>query len=386
MNHIKNLCLTCLLSIGVFSSVFGQLTLRGKVFEKDSHTPISFTNIGILNSNYGTISNSDGSFSIKIPASHLDENLLFSAIGYEKKAIVVNSFTNDKEIIIYLIEKKILLDEILISVSAKKTKEKHSWLGNSKRNLLVQGQMFLDSTSAGGAMALLIEKKDDIDLEFIDKALLFITRNTEPEFKVRVRILGVDSQNNNFPGDDLINESIIVTSSIKRGWLTFDLSSYNFMLEEESFFLVFEWILEDKDRLNMFNTLAEYQKLNPNKIIRDSVIIDDKKVPTKDISSTARIPIIAFGDTRTKSNLKNYKCYSRSNSFGEWKRTTSIVSAKILMSNKPSKKTISSNDDDLMSNNEDSNQAETLNSKIKKWGDAFLEHYSIFRDATFCKF
>ena len=337
MNKFKILFLTCLFSLGIFTSVFGQLTIKGKVLQQNSNTPIPYTNIGVLNSYFGTISNSDGSFSIKIPASHLEETLLFSAIGYKKKSIDVNSFTSDKEIIIYLIEKEIVLDEVVIFASGKKIKEKQAWLGHGKKHLLVQGQMNMDTASAGGAMALLIEKKDDIDLKFLDKALLYITRNTEPEFKVRVRFLRVDNANNNLPGDDLINESIVIASDINRGWLSFDLSSYDLLIEEESFFLVFEWILEDKDRLRMYNTVAEYGELNPDKIIRDSIIIDGKKVPTQQFSSSAPIPIIAFGDTRSKSDFKNYKCYSRSNSFGKWETASGIISAKILMRNQPLK-------------------------------------------------
>lgn len=375
MIYIKKILLVNLLICSLTPS-FAQLIIKGKVLEKANEKTVSYVNIGVLNSTIGTISNSDGSFSITISAAHLEENLLFSAIGYEIITIAVKSIVPNKEVVIYLNEKVIYLDEVVISASTEKMKEKHSWLGHGKRHLMVQGQMFMDSISAGGALALLVEKKDDFDLQFIDKARLFITRNTEPEFKVRVRFLEVDSTNNNLPGRDLFNESIVITSDIKRGWLTFDLSSYNITIAEESFFLVFEWILEDKVRVKMFNTLAEYGKLNPNKIIRDTVIIDGKKVPISDFSSRAQIPVIAFGDTRTKSDLENYKCYSRGNSFGEWKRATGIVSAKILMSNKPTRNSILSDDDVIVSDNEDANQEETLDSKIGKWGDAFIEYYA----------
>ncbi len=377
MNNIKNTFLVCLLSFGVFTSVFGQLTIKGHVISQNNKEPLAFVNIGVLNSSFGTISNGDGSFSIKIPASHLKENLLFSAIGYEKKSLAINSFANNKESVIYLIEKKIVLDEVVISASTRKIKEKHNWLGNRKRNLFVQGQTYVDSVSAGGAMALLIEKKDDIDLKFIDKARLFIAKNTESQFKVRVRFLEVDKSNSNLPGDDLFNESIVVTSDKKRGWLTFDLSSFNYKINEESFFLVFEWILEDKDRLKLFNGFAEYWNLNPNKIRRDSVLIDGKKVFTEEISGVGKTPIILFGDTRTMADRKNYKCYARSSSFAEWERTPDILSAKILMSNKSPINSNSSDEHRMISNNEDANQEETLESKIAKWGNAFIENYNI---------
>ena len=378
MNNLIRLFLTFLLSLATVTSVFGQLTIKGSVLEQGSNIPILYVNIGVLNSTFGTISNSDGSFSIKIPTSHLEEDLLFSAIGYERESRKVTSFSDNTETVIYLKKKVIELDEIVLSAAAKKIKEKHSWLGNGRRNLMVQGQMFMDSISAGGAMALLIEKKDLVDLKFMNQARLFITRNTEPDFKVRVRLLKVDKSNRNLPGGDIFNESVVVVSDIKRGWLTFDLSSYDVTIDDESFFLVFEWILEDIDRLRIFNKLADYARLHPNEILRDTVVVDGKKMPTAEYSSRAPIPVIAFGDTRTKSDLANYTCYSRGNSFGEWERSTAILSAKILMSNQSSENLTSSRDEGhVMLDNEDLSHLETVDSKIRKWGEHFIENYSI---------
>ena len=71
---------------------------------------------------------------------------------------------------------------------------------------------------------MLIDKKKDFS--YIQKAALFITRNTRPEFKVRLRFLNVDEANNNVPGEDLFNESIVIQSSKQRGWLDFDLTQF----------------------------------------------------------------------------------------------------------------------------------------------------------------
>lgn len=331
----KNIFLTYFLSFGIFTSLYGQLIVKGKVLNQNNNIPISYANIGILNSKFGTISNRDGSFSISIEDSLVNKKLIFSAIGYEKKSLPLKTMTYNKNIIIYLNEKEIALNEVVLSAPIKRIKEKHAWLGNHKKNLFVQGTMQVDSATAGGATALLIEKEDDFDLQFISKARLFISKNTEPEFKVRVRFLEVDKSNNNLPGDDLINESIVVTTDIKRGWLTFDLSSFNFEVNKTSFFLVFEWILEDKDRIRLFNNFNKYVESNPNKIKRDSVLIDGKKVPSASISSSAPIPLIIFGDSRTQSALKKHKCYIRKSSFAKWKRARGILSAKVLMTNRP---------------------------------------------------
>ncbi|WP_394746724.1 serine hydrolase [Spongiimicrobium salis] len=364
-----------MLFFGVATPIFGQLTLKGYVMSENNKAPLAYVNIGVLNSSFGTISNSDGSFSIEIPASHSEENLLFSAIGYQKKAIAITSFSRVTEIMVYLAEKEIVLDEVVLTASKRKEKLKRSWLGNRKKNLFVQGKMMVDSATAGGAMALLIEKKED--LSFINEARLFISRNTEPKFKVRVRFLKVDASNNNLPGEDILTESVVVESDMRRGWLKFDLSPYKLKIHEASFFLMFEWILEDEDRINLFRKLHEYVELNPDKIKRDTVVVDGEKVPTAGLSTGAPIPMIIFGDTSTKSDLKNYKCYSRENSFGEWRRETSIISAKVLMSNQASKNLPALEDDALITNKGTSESEETLDAKIEKWGKQFKEKYNV---------
>ena len=375
MNNLKNIFLTFLLSFGVFTSVFGQLTIKGKVIKQKNKNPISYVNIGVLNSNLGTISNNDGSFLIKIPQSHASKEILFSAIGFEQQPIPITSFSKKKETIISLKEKITTLDEVIVMTPSKERKRKSEWLGNKKRHLMVQGVMRSDSTSAGGAMALLIDTKEHLD--YIQKAALFITRNTRPDFKIRIRFLHVNTANNNIPGEDLFDESIVIQSSIKRGWLDFDLSQYRYRIAEDSFFLMFEWILEDKDRIEMYQTSKEYEEQHPDRLKRDSIIIEGKTLATKHFSSSAPIPIIAFGDTRTKSDLRKHKCYGRDNSFGEWKRATGIISAKIMMSNKPLSNSISKNNDVMVSFNEGTNQKELLESKIEKWGEAFIDNYNI---------
>ena len=307
----KNIFLAYLLSFGVFTSVFGQLILKGTVLEKERKTPISYVNIGIVNTNNGTISNNDGSFTLKVSQENSTKDVLFSAIGFEQQSIPIAKLINGEENIIRLKEKITALDEVLISGSSKKYKDK--WLGNRKRHLTVQGLMLADSVSAGGAMALLIEKKD---FNYVQKTALFITRNTRPEFKVRLRFLSVDKANDK-PGEDLFDESIVIQSNIKRGWLDFDLTKYSYRIPQDSFFLMLEWIIEDEDRIEMFMTTKKYEEQNPDRIKRDSVSVDGETIATKTISSYAPIPVIAFGTTKTKSDLRKHKCYLRDNSFAE---------------------------------------------------------------------
>lgn len=235
---------------------FSQTVISGKIVTQENKNSIPYINIGIQNSNTGTISNKDGSFSIKIPDSLIGNDLIFSAIGFTKKVMPIVSFKGSKDVIIYLNEKALDLDEVVITSSSKKVKLKKSWFGNKKRPLFVQGQMHADTISAGGAMALLIDKTN-YDLSFVEKVSLFIARNTLPEFKVRVRFLTVDTKNNNLPGKDLFNKNVVITSTIKRGWLNFDLAAYNQKITDSSYFLVLEWILDEQDRTYMAEILVQ---------------------------------------------------------------------------------------------------------------------------------
>lgn len=365
MKWVKKTLLFNLFYVLIISQISGQTIITGRVLDEETKKPVPYVNIGILNSSTGTISNEDGSFSIRVPISLMDENLMFSSVSYTQRKIPIESFKNRDLSIIYLSERTIDLGEVIVSSSS--TRRKKTWLGNGRRPLFVQGQMYSDTTSAGGAMALLIER-DNEDFNYIEKVSLFIARNTLPEFKVRVRFLEVDSAN--LPGNDLFKENIIVTSSMERGWLDFDLTPYNYRIDGVSFYLMLEWILDKKDRTYIREVTTELIASNPNSMNIDTVLVDNKKVVRKTMSSNIPIPGTFFADTRTKSHLKKHRCYYRTNSFGEWKTASAIVSSKILMTNRPFEE-----DDDSINETLDSKIVlASLESRLTQWAETFLEN------------
>ncbi|MEL6733876.1 MAG: carboxypeptidase-like regulatory domain-containing protein, partial [Bacteroidota bacterium] len=66
---LKHLLLGSLFSL-LFFCVQGQIVLSGKILKQGSGAPMAYANIGILNSEIGTISNADGTFTIQIPPKH----------------------------------------------------------------------------------------------------------------------------------------------------------------------------------------------------------------------------------------------------------------------------------------------------------------------------
>ncbi|HOL74555.1 MAG TPA: carboxypeptidase-like regulatory domain-containing protein, partial [Bacteroidales bacterium] len=91
-------------------SLSSQITINGKVIDRDSQKPLSFANIKIAGTFLGTVSGNDGSFSLQVKS--LPVTLIISFIGYQTDTIVVNE---NQFLTIYLAPKSILTDEITVT-------------------------------------------------------------------------------------------------------------------------------------------------------------------------------------------------------------------------------------------------------------------------------
>lgn len=312
---------------------FSQIKINGTIINNTDKQPIAYVNIGIINSAIGTISNSDGSFFLTIPPAYSKDTIVFSALGFNQKRIPVFYFQKNLTYTIQLSEKIITLQSITIIGEKESTKTYR--LGNK---LNQGGNIYGDSISAGAAMALLIDNKYPAyhrNLKFpayVESARLRIAKNTLRKFKIRIRILELDTVTG-LPGKDLFEENVITTSGIKEGWINFDLSQYNFKISKAPFFLAFEWILEDQERQDIVRQYMAYKKSNPDNVTLDTVIVDGEKIG---FYSWHQFMVgTAFSVSYTPFSLANYKCYYRINSLGEWKRASAILTARIELSNQP---------------------------------------------------
>ncbi len=291
--------------------------------------PILYVNIGILGSPIGTISNADGTFSITVPAHYSEESIIFSMLGYAPRSIPVRELAGQSNNSVFLVEKTTRLETVTITEKQRKAKV------YSLRNRYQKGCLiYCDSVAAGSAMALLIENKYPAyhkDLEFplyAREARLFISRNTLDSFKVRIRFLSRHPETG-LPDDDIIDESIVLTSSVRHGWITFDLKPYNLLISDTSFYLAFEWIMDDHDRLNLLRQYYEYRINNPDLVTSDTTIIAGEKVGVRNYhqfqaGTSYAVSPIPF-------SLQNYTCYYRLNSFGKWMRAPGILTARVSM-------------------------------------------------------
>jgi hypothetical protein len=72
------------------------ISFKGRVFDDDQKEVLPFTNISILKSNIGTLSNSDGDFELKIPAAMLTDTIVVSCLGFRQYSLPISEVTDEK--------------------------------------------------------------------------------------------------------------------------------------------------------------------------------------------------------------------------------------------------------------------------------------------------
>ncbi|WMN07201.1 SusC/RagA family TonB-linked outer membrane protein [Marivirga arenosa] len=108
MKRILLVAILCCL----YTSLFAQEKIvSGSVFDQNTKEPIPGVNIYLKNSNQGTTSSLDGSFSLAIKNDI--KTIVFSFIGYEQKEININDY--NKDLTIYLKENALELSEVVVT-------------------------------------------------------------------------------------------------------------------------------------------------------------------------------------------------------------------------------------------------------------------------------
>ena len=211
-----------------------QQVAKGVVKDKDTNSPVPYVNISILESRVGTSSNDDGSYSLNINKEDVDKNVHLSSLGYKDTTLTVTSFTKLKTIYLQPLAEE--LDEVVITekfeeefmvIKPFQKKDLYGGFGNGKRpwqiGLYFPYDSLYDDTKYINTVKVRISKG-------------FSSRRKASKFRVRLYSISQDS----LPGQDLISESIIVTTTKKQKEVEVDLSTYNIVFPNNGLFVVLE--------------------------------------------------------------------------------------------------------------------------------------------------
>lgn len=96
---------------------FSQTQLTGKVTDFMTYQPIENASVYIENTTVGTITNTDGKFSLRIPDQHGDGILVISSIGYASYKIPISEFEDGEDV--FLEEEIASLDEVVVEAETR---------------------------------------------------------------------------------------------------------------------------------------------------------------------------------------------------------------------------------------------------------------------------
>ena len=208
--------------------VRGQI-VKGRITDSKTNKPLEYVSIGIINTNFGTITDSSGHF--KFDAKAEGRSIVrISMIGYEPQQFTLGKLLGHKNEI-KLDEKTIELSEVIIEPTIERK------VGETKSN------RFSDWSGWGGTQ---IRKGFEVGI-ILDLG----------EKPVRVKDLNVLLKRQSFDKslfrlhnravkdtlitDELLTENIILTISKEKAWVKFDLSPYNIVLDGK-IGLTLEWL------------------------------------------------------------------------------------------------------------------------------------------------
>lgn len=224
----------------LFFAVNAIAQTKGVVKDSVTGNPISYVSIWVENENIGTTSEENGEF--HIATSDKKKNLIFSALGYQKKICKVSEAQ-----LVSLSPAAYELDEIVIN---NRKEKKHLEIGKTKNAVA-------EAFDNGPRMdaKYFPYSPDYKKTRWIKKAIILTDSRVE-DATIKFHLYGVDEKG--FPGEELLSKDYIVT--IKKGVTRseVDLTDFNLEMPKTGVFVVFEKLLIKKNKVEKtitdFNT------------------------------------------------------------------------------------------------------------------------------------
>ncbi len=217
--------------------------IKGVVVDENNQ-PISYVNIAVENENSGTSSEENGAFTITVSET---KNLVFSALGYEKKTIRANQV---QKVILNSIALK--LDEVTVAPKRFETRELE--IGKVKNETY---QAFDNGPKIDAKFFPYYSKYKKT--KYI-KQVSILTDSEIENASVKIHFYGVNSDG--FPGDELLSKDFVV--SVKKGVKKtfFDVTELNLRMPKTGVFIGYEKLIIEKNKVE-----REIQDTNTKKVL-----------------------------------------------------------------------------------------------------------------------
>jgi hypothetical protein len=220
---MKYLLLFLALSI---NSLHAQKNVQGVIKDRTTKDPIAYVNIGVVNKNTGTVSASDGSFSMSLPEALDQETMKISSIGYKSLEMPVSRF------------RTMIGENASVYLEADVAELKPVVIPNRRLQKATLGNVLGYRPASAGFVNNVLGNEIGIPIKiknkptFIEAFHAVVDYNHYEVLKFRLNFYELES---GLPGKTILDENIIVTSSVKKGVLTVDLSEHNIVAYKDIF-------------------------------------------------------------------------------------------------------------------------------------------------------
>lgn len=207
-----------------------EKTISGEIKDSKTHSNIEYVNVGILNKNTGTVSNSKGIFNLKLDEKVTsNDTIIFSCISFETQKITVNQLKSKQNVITMLPSENVLKEVV---VTFKKPKPKQ--FGRSAKGLgLMHFNFFsIHDKDADDRLSREIGMKFKISKDCkLSDFNINITANEFKSVKFRLNFYKIE---NGLPSKIIVEKDIIFEVKDNfRGLYTLDLKPYDIYLDKE---------------------------------------------------------------------------------------------------------------------------------------------------------
>jgi hypothetical protein len=234
-----------LLNFGLAASQ--EIAINGNITDSLSN-PIRYSSIGVLNKSIGTVSNENGTFTLRINKAMEQDTLRISCLGYQSKDILIKEIFNktDSSLNVQLESLINELEEVI--VTSKKTKTyKRGKLRTKTKAKVIFSMSELENKNLGTEIGKKF-KLGDKKVSSLKEFKFFIKENDFVSVTFRINIYSIK---NNRPNKRINIENIIVkVGENYSDWVITDLSSYDINIKENIIITV-EWIEHSEKGSNL---------------------------------------------------------------------------------------------------------------------------------------
>ncbi|MGI9530143.1 carboxypeptidase-like regulatory domain-containing protein [Lutimonas sp.] len=208
-------------------------SLKGSIKSQKDLSSLSFVNIGILNSEIGTVSNKKGKFELQIPMNEAFDSIRISMIGYKPKKVAIEDLTTTIDSIEIFLEEDIAeLNEIVLKTKTWKKKK----LGNQTISNFIGHLFYYDQLGKEMGIKLNVNKKPN----FVEAFNFHISYNRfSAKSFFRLNMYEIEDGK---PGKNIVNQNIIIGIEPKQtGMISIDLEPNDIVLTKDVI-ATLEWI------------------------------------------------------------------------------------------------------------------------------------------------